>query len=289
MIEYDCEKRLLTGRKTEFYVKNKPPDVISIAPCYQCFCFLDSSALVWIEESWHVLQPPCILFIPPMTSYAVCGNGKSILFDYFFIFISVLQKLDSCMPGEMHFYDSFLAYSTVGKCIFSLTEQQAEMMRTDFSEHWPKVSDLTAKPDTGYSAWVVGKIVWYLSRLCDCFGPPPAVSKKEIRFQVIEWVMKNLSRPFTLNEMAKALYLSPQRIQSRFKKETGLSVMKFVLRLKLSCASHYLLTTTPEKTAKKTGFANFSYFCQAFRAEFGKTPKQFREYELDLRKVRPIT
>ncbi len=283
MVEYDLGDKVLTDRKAEFYYRNEPPGVVSISPNYQFFSIFNAPALVWLHGTWHRVEPPAVLFVPPLETYAICGEHGTIASGYCFISLFALQKMDDCLPGQLHFYDSLLSYSMNGDYIFSLTEDQARKMKRDIDEWWPRWSEIRLARDEGYSAWALSRMIWRLTTLLDCWRELPAVGKKPLRIQVVEWIMEHLYQPFTLSEMAKDLYLSPEYIQRKFKKETGFTVMNFVLQLKLSYAAQYLVNYSPREVAEKACFPDFSYFCQIFKKHFGKTPAQFRKYEVELR------
>lgn len=284
MVEYDLGDKVLTDRKAEFYHRNEPPDVVSISPNYQVFSIFDTPALIWLHGTWHRVEPPAIFFVPPLETYAICGEQGTIAPGYCFISLFALQKMDDCLPGQLHFYDSLLSYSMNGDYIFPLTEEQVRKMKRDMDEWWPHMSGLRLVRDEGYAAWVLGRMIWELTTLLDYWGDLPAVGKKPLRIQVVEWVMEHLHQPFTLSEMAKDLYLSSEYIQRKFKKETGFTVMNFVLQLKLSYAARYMVDYSPREAAEKACFPDFSYFCQIFKKHFGKTPAQFHKYETGLRK-----
>lgn len=283
MVDYDRENKVLTDRKSKFYYQNVPPEEINIAFVYQIFCFFEKKALVWINDKWRVAEPPSVLFVPPMTPYAVCSMNGEIIVDRFFISLSALQTIDDCLPGQLHFYNSFLSYTMNGQYLFSLNEKQEKNMKSDLIQWWPMWSKNFLIQDTGYSGWALTRILWCMTSLLNCWGELPPVHKKPVRIQVIEWVMEHLHHPFTLSDMAKDLYLSQEYIRRKFKKETGLTVMKFVLQVKLSLAAQYMLHFSPREAAEKAGFFDFSYFCQAFKKNFGKTPAQFHKYEQEIR------
>ncbi len=91
-------------------------------------------------------------------------------------------------------------------------------------------------------------------------------------------VAGDLSRPWTLDEMARLVSISPEHLRRLCRVQLGRTPMDHVMHLRMQQAST-LLTTTSKKielVAESIGYANRFAFSNAFRRHFGTTPAAYR-------------
>lgn len=96
--------------------------------------------------------------------------------------------------------------------------------------------------------------------------------------KVVEFIQNNLSKPITLEEIAKDIYLSPWYLSRPFKKEMGTTFVKYLNQQRMEYAI-YLLNNTDfsiDQISKKTGYRQASYFCRIFKEYYNMTPSIYR-------------
>lgn len=83
---------------------------------------------------------------------------------------------------------------------------------------------------------------------------------------------------FSLPEMARAVHCSPYHLARLFKRVVGLSLHRYVNRLRLRAALERLADGAPDLTdlALELAYSSHSHFSDAFRREFKTTPTAFR-------------
>jgi len=97
---------------------------------------------------------------------------------------------------------------------------------------------------------------------------------------VVEYIMENLEGTPTLEEMARAISVSPYHFARQFKAATGSAPYQFVISRRIERAQHLLRTNGGlglAEVAFRSGFANQSHFCLHFKRIAGVTPRRFRE------------
>ena len=82
----------------------------------------------------------------------------------------------------------------------------------------------------------------------------------------------------SLNELANMLGLSTKQTERLFVKSYGKTYAQKKLELNLRCAAYLLATTdkTVEEICSETRFRTVGYFYRVFKANYGKTPAQYR-------------
>lgn len=100
----------------------------------------------------------------------------------------------------------------------------------------------------------------------------PVVRKALIRMR------QNIENPETVEELAQGLGVSRRQLERRFQADLNLSPSRADLRLRLDTARRMLETTrrTVTQVAHAAGFFDASHFINAFKAELGLTPSDYR-------------
>jgi AraC-like DNA-binding protein len=89
---------------------------------------------------------------------------------------------------------------------------------------------------------------------------------------------RDFRQPLTLGAIAREVHCSPFHLSRLFRRATGVTLYRAVVRLRLREGLERLLDQ-PEQVstiALAVGFASHSHFTDAFRAEFGCPPSQAR-------------
>ncbi len=94
--------------------------------------------------------------------------------------------------------------------------------------------------------------------------------------QVVE---KNYQdREFDLAQMAASMGMSERQLQRKLRRYTGRSPTEYVRTFRLSRSLEYLLAgASVRDTAAAVGFSSQAYFASCFKAEYGRTPSEYRE------------
>lgn len=108
----------------------------------------------------------------------------------------------------------------------------------------------------------------------------PSVSMySDIVNQAIKYVNKNYTNSdLGLDLIAQELKISASWLNSIFKKETGETVWKLIIRVRMGKARELLNVGDDKVTdiCRKTGYKNISYFSKVFKDTYGLTPLEYR-------------
>ncbi|WP_028552944.1 response regulator [Paenibacillus sp. UNC451MF] len=96
---------------------------------------------------------------------------------------------------------------------------------------------------------------------------------------VLEIIHTEYQTDIHLEQIAERVYLSPSYLSYLFKKETGLSLVKYVTQYRMEKAKHYLSSTNMKivDIGHEVGYTNLSYFGALFKNYVGVSPAQYRE------------
>lgn len=104
-------------------------------------------------------------------------------------------------------------------------------------------------------------------------------SQKSVVKVISEFIDENYHENITRDSIAKIVYLSPDYIARIFKKETGVSLVHYIIKKRVDVAKHLLLTThlPVHSISDRVGYGNYSYFTKIFKKETTYTPFEFRK------------
>jgi YesN/AraC family two-component response regulator len=104
---------------------------------------------------------------------------------------------------------------------------------------------------------------------------------RQLSFMVnkgIEFIKKNYNKPITAKDVASNVCLSRNHFGAKFKKETGLTITRYINNLRIE-KSKILIKEHPDLNlsiiSEMVGLRDEYYFSRLFRIYTGMTPRQF--------------
>jgi|HubBroStandDraft_6_1064221.scaffolds.fasta_scaffold113371_3 AraC-like DNA-binding protein len=96
--------------------------------------------------------------------------------------------------------------------------------------------------------------------------------------RVIGIMNEHLADHLSEQNMSRSVNLSPSRLRQLFKKETGVSPMRYVKGLRMKRAATLLRTSflTVKEVIFQSWSGDVSHFVRDFKKEYGLTPSEFR-------------
>lgn len=93
-----------------------------------------------------------------------------------------------------------------------------------------------------------------------------------------QYMKENFYKNLTLDMIADTAFLSASYASRLFKKEQDISIMEFLLQIRMTEARRLLKETdlSIEEISERTGYSDSGYFTKVFRKSEGKTPSQYR-------------
>ncbi len=105
------------------------------------------------------------------------------------------------------------------------------------------------------------------------------VTDSDCSFSLInEYITSNLSMDLNAQTISEVLSLSRNNLYSSVKSHTGLSLGRYILKLRVEYAADLLLNTnyTIAEVAESCGIGDFNYFSRLFKKSHGLSPRKYR-------------
>jgi two-component system response regulator YesN len=96
---------------------------------------------------------------------------------------------------------------------------------------------------------------------------------------VIKLFRRDLARKLPEEIISKHVNLSPTRLRQLFKKDTGLSPIKYLKLLRMKEAANLLRSSflSIKEIASQAGSGDTSHFVREFKRKYGLRPTEFRD------------
>ncbi len=103
-------------------------------------------------------------------------------------------------------------------------------------------------------------------------------NKNNVIATIKEYVHENLNEKINLEDIAKHVFLSVSHTEKIFKAETGISIIDYVLDMRIKKAKILIIQENKKikEIATECGFQDCNYFIRTFKKRVGITPKQFK-------------
>ena len=104
-------------------------------------------------------------------------------------------------------------------------------------------------------------------------------SNNDVVMQSIQYMILNIAKPLSLDDIANRFFISPTYYGKLFKKRTGKSVMQYIISLRMSKA-YYLVANTDypiSRIAAMVGYRSISLFYRHFSRAHSLSPNQLRQ------------
>ncbi len=107
-------------------------------------------------------------------------------------------------------------------------------------------------------------------------------SLNPLTLKVMEYIHNNLTSRITLDDIGRYTYFSPIYCDTLFKKETGHSIIDYLLDKRIDEAKKLLFegNLSLQSVSEAVGFNDYNYFSRVFKARSGYSPSAYRKYVL---------
>ncbi|MBU9728629.1 response regulator transcription factor [Diplocloster modestus] len=98
--------------------------------------------------------------------------------------------------------------------------------------------------------------------------------------EIKKYLRNHFSQDITLKELSDKFYMNPSYISQLFKKETGVTITEYLIRIKMEMAGIMLKDPAVRisDVSAQVGYKNPKQFASMFKKVMGLTPSQYRDH-----------
>lgn len=253
------------------------------SPFHRLYYVTEGTAQVVLPQGIQTLKPDHLYFIPAFTTHSYICNTR---FGHYYIHIYEDQEQHESNILEQWNFPVEIQANELDRLLFARLSKINPHMKLASSnpatynngptiEHDLQKNRQRALCDKIESRGIIFQL---LSRLFK-FAHPAIVTKDKRIEDAIDYIRKHMSEAIDLETMVRNTCLSKDHFIRLFKKETGQTPQKYIIKKKLERAQLMLVTqeTTTKNIALALGYEDLSYFCRLFKKETGITPQDYRQ------------
>ncbi len=236
-------------------------DEIGVMNVYGAF-HVNKAKDIFLKEEIHLLL--CDIEMPEMNGFEFLAWAKEIKSDIASIFLSAHEEFlyakEAVKMGSFDYITQPAPYEEVQAAVKNALEKiQKNRENLKQIEEYKKIQRENIK----LSGVEQTKLE----------GNESAIS------MAINYIKQNLDKDFSRGDIASKVFLNPEYLSRRFKKEIGVSLNEYIMNEKMKVAQTLLSQTNIPVglVATKVGYTNFSYFSQLFRKHSGFSPLEYRQ------------
>ena len=229
-------------------------------------CFFSAGSRTYIvNEEVYDAVPCSFILIPPYVQHSTCGTEAVTRTVIYFTKELLLDYFSESFTREL--------LSELSEPIFSLTASADAFSHT--------VEELKC----AYSEHRKASAVLCLARLLEIAREAkriPAKQKSETVQSTVTRALKYIETNFgsieSLKEIADELRVSLSYLEASFRKNTGISLMQYVIKTRINYASRLLLEGKKSITeiSLLCGFNSSTHFSNTFKKHTGVSPRAYR-------------
>lgn len=249
---------------------------------YYEFCFfLEGDVQMQIGEEIYPFRFGDILLIPPAIPHRAIIQSNSIPYRRFVLWISqeYLNHLIQFSPA----YSYVMQYAEKQKCYQFHTDRvtfngvQSKLLRLleeMHSDRFGRDAKITLCAED---------LILHINRLVyEQNTPKKAASEHSLYELLLEYIEEHIEEDLSLEKLADEFYVSKYHIAHVFKDNTGLSIHQYITKKRLGlCREAILGKMSISEAYQMFGFGDYSSFYRAFKKEYGISPKDFRDMQID--------
>lgn len=132
--------------------------------------------------------------------------------------------------------------------------------------------------DKAYSAALIGAVVAIFLKKGERSSRQQISGGYKLAVGALEILNERFESNLNLNSVANELGITPQYLSKIFVENTGMNFSQYLNNIRIRHAETLVSTTKKSITqiCFESGFSDFSHFLRCFKAEYGLSPKQYR-------------
>ncbi len=249
---------------------------------YEFYFFVEGDVSMQIGKIISPLRFGDLIVIPPGVPHRAIIHDQEISYRRFVFWISQdfynhLCSVSPCyayLPEHIKvakqyiFHMDRIASNTLqSKMLRLLEEMQAE--------RFGKEIQLTLYVDD---------LMLRINRIAyDLLAPKKKSADASLYANLVEYIENHLEEELSLERLAEEFYVSKYHIAHVFKDNIGLSIHQYITKKRLLLCEEAIRAKMNITDVYQTyGFGDYSSFYRAFKKEYGISPKEFRDMQVDL-------
>lgn len=223
-----------------------------------------------INEKEYVIQAGCIIIIPSNVMHREYSLETDSL-EYVFVAVKSMKTI--VLSNGINLEEFCKTFSPTIN-----TYKYKNKIQEYFTDIISEVMNKVNGYELMYQSLILQLLVM-IKRIIESDDMNNQIMDTKETEMVRKYIERNYSEHITLDDLANACFTSKYYMSHIFKKDLGVSPIKYLIIKRIEESKVLLRTTdlTIAEVSEKVGYENITYFIQTFKKVVGKSPKEFRQ------------
>lgn len=252
--------------------------------CFELAYITDGSAIQTLDGKTETVQKGAYYFIDHGSLHNYTNSENLELVNCLFLAELIDASLANCSSFDelirvcmIRYYKQYLGLTPVNRIFYDEDGKILKLLEEMREEY--------KNQNIGYEELFRGKLLEILiltmRKVVKQYGDVPIekLTDSTVIREAVYYFEANYQDKALLSNFCKKYHYNPQYISRRFKKETGLTALEYLqkIRIEKSCDLLAGSKLTIREIAQQTGYDDIKFFNRVFRKMVGMTPSEYRK------------
>lgn len=249
---------------------------------YEFYFFMEGDVSMQIGRDVFPVNFGDVILIPPHVPHRAIIHSHKAPYRRFVFWISQefcenLRQMSPC-------YTYVIDYAKKNKeYIYHLERISFNALHSRMMRLLEEMQSDRFGKDLQISLYVDDLILCMNRTIHDMIEPKEVSNEASLYTNLMDYIDEHLDEELSLERLADEFYVSKYHIAHIFKDNIGLSIHQYITKKRLRLCQEAIRANTNITDVYHTyGFGDYSSFYRAFKKEFGMSPKEYREMQVDI-------
>lgn len=249
---------------------------------YEFYFFMEGDISMQVGRDIYPISLGDAMLIPPQMPHRAIIHNSEIPYRRFVFWISKefyehLKELSPCYVYAIEYAQKNKEYlcHLDRIALNSLQSKMLRLLEEMQSNHFGKELQI---------ALYVNDFILNINRLVyEMLEPKQRTNDASLYSNLVEYIEEHLEEDLSLEKLAEEFYVSKYHIAHVFKDNIGLSIHQYITKKRLAlCQEAIRANMNITDVYHMYGFGDYSSFYRAFKKEYGISPKEYRDMQVEI-------
>lgn len=248
---------------------------------YEFYFFLEGNILMQIGEDLYPVRFGDIMLVPPHIPHRPIIKDQKAPYRRFVFWIS--QDYCNHLLQSSPDYAYIMQYVEIEKRYIFHTDQ---LLFNTIQSKLMHILEEMQSNKFGREAQItiyINDLILNLNRLAYEINTPKRKNTEYLLYQhLAEFIQDHIEEDLSLERLAKEFFVTKYHIAHTFKDNMGMSIHQYITKKRLSlCQAAIASGMSITQAYQMFGFGDYSSFFRSFKREYGISPKDFRDMQIE--------
>ncbi len=249
---------------------------------YEFYFFVEGDISMQVGKDIYPIQFGDTMLIPPNMAHRAIIHNSEVPYRRFVFWISkeYYEHLAQISP----YYTYVINYAQKSKqYIWHLDQIALNSLQSKMLRLLEEMQSNRFGKELQIELYVEDFMLSINRLVYDILEPKQLTSDASLYSKLVEYIEEHLEEELSLEKLSEEFYVSKYHIAHIFKDNIGLSIHQYITKKRLAlCQEAIRANMNITDVYHMYGFGDYSSFYRAFKKEYGISPKEYRDMQVEI-------